>query len=113
MLRQRLHGSEVRGVLFGVDIGNDGVGLAQCDLGAELEDSRGKLVFGRERGCVEFENGGVLALVEGVVDVDEFWLLLVMVSCATGYGNGWLREGLPPSAENGSILIELKNQGLV
>lgn len=56
--------------MVGVDIGDGGVGLAEGDLGAELEGSGGQLVFGGEGGGVEVEDGLVLALVEGVVDVD-------------------------------------------
>lgn len=41
-------------------------------LGAELENPCWKGVFRRERGCVEVYDGLVLALVEGIVDVDEF-----------------------------------------
>lgn len=52
MLRQRLHGSEVRFV-FVLDFGEDLVGLAESDFGAELQDAGGKVVFGGERGGVE------------------------------------------------------------
>jgi hypothetical protein len=41
-------------------------------LGAELKDACGEGVLRGERGCVEVYDGLVLALVEGVVDVDEF-----------------------------------------
>lgn len=49
------------------------LGLALGDSGAELEDAGGEVVFGGEGGGVEVKNCLVLALVEGVVDVDEFW----------------------------------------
>ena len=68
--RQRLHGGEIRSVLFGVDIGDGGVGLAEGDLGAEFEEASWELVLWGEGGGVEVEDGLILALVEGVVDVD-------------------------------------------
>ena len=37
------------------------------------------MVLGGEGGGVEVEDGLVLALVEGVVDVDEFWWLVMLV----------------------------------
>lgn len=69
------------------------VGLAEGDFGAELQDAGGEVVFGGERGGVEVEDGLVLALVEGAVDVDEFWLLVVSWLCVRSTGMG-LKEGL-------------------
>ena len=58
------------------------LGLALGDFGAELEDARGEVVLGGEGGGVEVEDGLVLALVEGVVNVDElWWWWLVLVGC--------------------------------
>lgn len=75
VLHQRLHRGEVRGVLLvvAVDIGERIVGLSQGDSGAELEYARRQLVLRGEGGGVEVEDGRVLPLVEGVVDVDEFY----------------------------------------
>lgn len=46
--------------------------LAQGDLGAELQQAGWQGVLGREGRGVEVDHMLVLALVEGVVDVDEF-----------------------------------------
>jgi hypothetical protein len=76
VLRQRLHRGEVGGVVavaVGIDLGDRLVGRAQGNPGAQLEDTRRELVLGGQRGGVEVEDGVVLALVQGVVDVDEFW----------------------------------------
>lgn len=48
--------------------------LGEDELGAELEDAGGELVGGGEGGDVGGEDGGIPVLVEGVVDVDQFWL---------------------------------------
>jgi len=71
MLRQRLYGNEV-GFVFILNFGENLVGLAEGDFGAELQDAGGEVVFGGERGGVEVEDGLVLALVKGAVDVDKF-----------------------------------------
>lgn len=76
MLCQCLHSREVWGVILILDFGEDLVGLAESDFGAELQEAGGEVVFRGERGGVKVENGLVLALVEGAVDVDEFWLLV-------------------------------------
>lgn len=73
LLGQRLRGSEVGGILFAGDSGQDFVGLTQSDLGAELQHACGKLVLGGESGGLEVDHVLVLARVEGIVDVEELW----------------------------------------
>lgn len=47
------------------------------------------MVLGGEGGGVEVEDGLVLALVEGIVDVDEFWwLVMVVLVVGIGFGEG-------------------------
>jgi hypothetical protein len=48
------------------------LGFAESEAGAELEDACGEGVLRREGECIEAYDFGVLALVEGIVDVDEF-----------------------------------------
>lgn len=72
VLGQGLHGGQVGGVIA-VDGGQDLGGLAEGDLGAQLQDARGEGILGRESGGVEVDHFLVLALVVGIVDVDEFW----------------------------------------
>lgn len=82
VLRQRFHRGEVGGVVIGIDLGDRLVGRAQGNPGAQLEDPRRELVLGGQRGGVEVEDRVVLALVKGVVDVDEFWV--VSAGCDRG-----------------------------
>ena len=61
----------------------------QGALGAELEDAGWEGVGGGKVGGVKVDDALVLALVEGGVDVDEFWGGLVVgtiVVCETGTG---------------------------
>jgi len=66
-----VEGGEVRVVGLVLGFGEDLVVLAECDFCAEFEDSGGEGVGGGEGGGVEVEDFLVLALVVGVVDVDE------------------------------------------
>ena len=69
-------------------------------MGSELENPGWELVFGGEGGGVVVDDGLVLALVEGVVDVEEFWEIYQEDLCMLEH----LLWHLPPSAENGSIV---------
>lgn len=73
MLRQGLNGRQVWDAVVAADLGEGAVGLALGDQGSELEHARGQLVLGGEGGGVEVDYGLVLALVKGIVDVDELW----------------------------------------
>jgi hypothetical protein len=70
---QRLDGGEIGGVLFAGDGGQDLVGLALGNLGAQLKHTSRELVLGGEGGGVEVDYALVLACVEGIVDVEELW----------------------------------------
>lgn len=73
VLRQGLHGRQVGGIV-GVDVGEDLGRLAEGDLSAQLEYARGEGVLRGEGRGVEVDYFLVLALVVGIVDVDEFWV---------------------------------------
>jgi len=62
------YGEEVWCCFLGCGV-EDFLRLAQLDLGAELEDACEGFVGGAERGGVVVEDGRVLTLVEGGVDV--------------------------------------------
>lgn len=71
--RQRRGGLEVGDARFTGRLGDDIVVLAEGEAGAELQHADGQRVGGGEGGRVEVDDLLVLALVEGVVDVDELW----------------------------------------
>jgi hypothetical protein len=70
-----------------------------------LQYTGGQLVFGGESGGVKIDYILVLALVEGTVDIDEF--------CRNTRKLDWLLETalihLPPSVENGSMMVSRLN----
>ena len=64
-------GRQIGAVLLDGRLGEAFVELTEGNLGAELEDLRGKLVLRGERRGLEVDHTLVLARVEGVVDVEE------------------------------------------
>ena len=97
-------------------------GLAEGDLSAQLQDAGGEGVLRGEGGRVEVDHFLVLALVVGIVDVDEFWgeggAEMAQVSRLERGGN-WRRggvrrgdENVPPSAENGSMVSRVLRSGI-
>ncbi len=78
LLRQGADGRQVR-LRLALHIGDNVIGLSQSDPCPKLEHASGERIFGGEGGCIEIDYFLVLALVEVVVDIDQFAFCRVRV----------------------------------
>jgi hypothetical protein len=72
MLREGLDGHKIRSI-SSFNLRENFLRLPEDDLRAQLQYTGGQLVFGGESRGVKIDYILVLTLVEGTVDIDEFW----------------------------------------